>query len=108
MSRTMIEVPMKTNNVDEVLNVIAEIMEPAGYEKKIIDGETAWVKGDGVMILMRCVNAVFTGNSVVIQGWSRDAFLGEADLEGFIGKVPKKKVKALMEKAQSRIIAKNL
>ena len=42
MSRTTIEVSMKTNNVDEVLHIITTKMESAGYQQKIVDGETVW------------------------------------------------------------------
>lgn len=108
MSRTTIEIPMKTNNVDEVLHIVAMKMESAGYQQKIVDGETVWSKGDGVMMKMQCVGAVFTGKSVVIQGWMKDAITGESDLEGFVAMLPKKKLKKLIDEICNTITSKNL
>lgn len=108
MSRTTIEVPMKTNNVDGVLQIIAMKMESVGYKQKIVDGETVWSKGDGVMMKMQCVGAVFTGKSVVIQGWMKDAVTGESNLEGFVAMLPKKKMKKLIDEIVNTIILNNL
>lgn len=108
MGRTTIEIPMKTNNVDEVLQIVATKMESAGYQPKIVDGETVWSKGDGVVMKMQCVGAVFTGKSVVIQGWMKDAITGESDLEGFVAMLPKKKLKKLIDGIYDTIISKNL
>lgn len=106
MSRTTIEIPMKTNNVDEILRIIAMKMGTAGYQQKIVDGETVWVKGDGVIMKMQCVGAVFTENSVVIQGWMKDAITGESNLEGFVAMLPKKKLKRLIDEICDEITSK--
>ncbi|MBQ6569955.1 MAG: hypothetical protein IJL87_06840 [Clostridia bacterium] len=108
MSRTTIEIPMKTNNVDEVLNIIAMKMGSAGYKQKIVDGETVWAKGDGVILKMQCVGAVFTGKSVVIQGWMKDAVTGESSLDGFVAMLPKKKMKKQIDDICNQIISRNL
>ncbi|MDE7424356.1 MAG: hypothetical protein K2N51_11840 [Lachnospiraceae bacterium] len=108
MSRTTIEVPMKTNNVDAVLDIIVTTLKPSGYEQKIVDGETIWTKGDGVMMKMQCVGITFTENSVLIQGWMKDAITGESSLEGFVAALPKKKLKGLINKIQTTIVSRNL
>jgi len=108
VSRTIVEVPMKTNNVDEILHIISMKMEPAGYTKKIVDGEDVWTKGDGVMLKMQCVGAVFTGKSVLIQGWMKDAITGESNLEGFVAMLPKRKLKNLIDEIRTTIISRNL
>lgn len=108
MSRTTIEVSMKTNKVDEVLHIIAAKLEPAGFKQKIVDGETVWAKGDGVMIAMQCVGVVFTEKSVLIQGWMRDAVLGESSLDGFVAIIPKKKLKGRIDEMREEVISRNL
>lgn len=108
MNRTIIEVPMKTNSVDEVLKIVAQKMEAVGYQQKIVDGETVWSKGDGVIMIMQCVGIAFTGKSVVIQGWVKDAIIGESALEGFVAMFPKKKLKNLINEICDAIISKNL
>lgn len=108
MSRTTIEVPMKTNNIDEVLHILETKLESVGYKQKIVDGETVWARGDGVIMKMQCVGAVFTGKSVLIQGWLKDALTGESNLEGFVGRLPKKKLKGLMDEIGTTITLKGL
>lgn len=108
MSRTTIEVPMKTNNVDEVLRIVATTVEPSGYKQKIVDGETVWSKGDGVIMQMQCFGVTFSDRAVLIQGWMKDSVIGESALEGFFAKLPKRKMKKLLDHIQSVIIAKNL
>ena len=103
MKRTTKEVLMRTNKVDEVLEIISAKLEGSGYEKKIIDDETVWSKGDGVVVKMQCFGAVFTGKSVILQGWLKDAITGESDLEGFVGLLPKKKMKGILEELQMQI-----
>lgn len=105
MARTTIEVPMQTHQVDLVLRIMEKALQPEGYVQKVVDGETVWTKGDGVFILSQCFTAIFTENSVILQGWTRDALLGESGLDGeFIGRVPKKKMKMLLGKIRAVII----
>jgi hypothetical protein len=108
MSRTTIEVSMKTNKVDEVLNIIESILEPYGYEKKIFDGENVWMKGDGIVTSMQCFGVVFTENAVLLQGWMKDVILGESALDGIWGARTKKQMKYQMDRIQTRITAKDL
>ena len=108
MSRTTIEVSLETNNINEVLHIIASKLEPAGYKQKIVDGENVWVKGDGVIIKMHCFGAVFTGKSVLIQGWMKDAITGESNLEGFVAMMPKKKMKGLIDEICTAIKVQKL
>ncbi len=104
MSRTTIEVEMKTKQVDDVLQVIASKVEPLGFKKKILDGETVWSKGDGVILQMQCFGAVFTDHSVLLQGWMKDALMGEKDLEGgFMARLPKKQMKRVLDDISSTI-----
>lgn len=109
MARTTIEVPMQTHHVDTVLRIMEKALAPEGYTQKVIDGETVWVKGDGVFTLSQCFTAVFTENSVFIQSWTKDAILGESNLDSeFIGRIPKKKMKVLLNKIGSVIIRAKL
>ncbi len=108
MSRTITEVPLKTNNVDQVLNIISAKMKASGYQEKIVDDETVWAKGDGVMIKMQCLSAVFTGKSVIIQGWMKDVVTGESNLEGLAAILPKKKLKKIINEICIAITSKNL
>lgn len=97
MSRTIIEVPRKMNTVDDVLRIVASKLEPAGFEQKIVDGETVWSKGDGVILMMQCVGIVFTEKTVLIQGWMKSVSTGEYSLDGFAAIIPKRKLKKLID-----------
>lgn len=101
MSRTIIEIGLK-HNIDDTLETMKSIFSKYGYQNKIVKGENVWTKGDGVLAVMGCFGYSFTENSVILQGWTRDAILGESALEGFMGIAVKKKMKSIMnEIAQS-------
>lgn len=107
LKRTMIEVPMRTGNVDQVLRIMEMILQHEGYERKLVGGEIIWIKGDSAMRKTKCFSAAFTETSVLIQGWLRDA-AGETSLEGFINVFIKKKMKELLFHIQDSIIAAKL
>lgn len=107
MKRTTIVVPMKTNNVNGVLQIIATILEPLGYKKNNTIGENVWTKGDAVIIKMQCIGASFTEDSVVIQGWLRDEITGESALEGFVAMPLKKKTRGYLDQIQQTILLHN-
>ena len=108
MNRTIIEIPMKTNGIDNVLSIIDTTLSSHNFTQKIVDNETIWAKGNGVTVLMQCVAATFTGTSVLLQGWMKDAITGESDLEGFVAMLPKKKLKKILASIQNIIIDRNL
>ncbi len=108
MSRSIFKIPMNRKSVEEVLCIIEEILQPAGYSEKIVDGESIWVKGDGVVIKMQCLTAVFTDDTVFIQGWTKDALLGEAALDKMRVQFPKKNLKALIDDIQYAILMEEI
>lgn len=108
MSRTILEIPLKTNNIDAVLSIISRITYASGFVPQLLDGESVWCKDDGIMIKLQCFSAIFTGHSVIMNAWTRDAITGESDLEGFVSSIPKKKMKVILEKIQTEIQRKEL
>ena len=105
MSRTTIEVSMKTNCVDEVLSIMGNVLEPHGYRQTNVNGQTAWVKGHtGIMTSERYIGATFTGNSVLIQGWLKEMIMGEIIPKGFMGL----KMKGFMDEIRSSILFRGL
>lgn len=103
MSRTTFEISMNTKSVDEVLQIIKNILKPEGYNEKIVDGEKVWVKGDGVLMKMQCLTTVFTETSVFIQGWTKDAILGEMALGKIKLNFPRKNLEALIDDIKSSL-----
>lgn len=108
MSRTTLETKMKTNNIDAVLHIVEMELQSVGLTQKKVDNEVIWAKGDSVITPMSCVNVMFTGYSVILEGWIKDAVLGESELEGFVAMFPKKKLKKILIKIQEEIITRNL
>lgn len=106
--RTTTEVPMQTKDTAEVLRIYQMVLEPQGYMLQEIEGEKVWTKGNEKITGMQCVGAVFTGKSVLIQGWIRDTIVGESALSGVGGMVPKKAQKELIEKISLLIRSRKL
>ncbi|MBE6759314.1 MAG: hypothetical protein E7554_04395 [Ruminococcaceae bacterium] len=108
MKRTIIEIPLKTKQINEVLGVIDSVLQPAGYTPEVFNGQSVWSKGDGTLIKKFCVTAIFSDHSVILHGWTHDSMLGEHDLEGFAGTFIKKKLKELLGVIQSTIYSRGL
>lgn len=106
--RTTTEVPMQTKDTAEVLRIYQTVLEPQGYTLQEVEGEKVWTKGNEKTTGMQCVGAVFTGKSVLIQGWIRDTIVGESALNGIGGMVPKKAQKELLEKISLLIRSRKL
>lgn len=97
MARTVIDLPLRNQDIDEIMNVINNILYRYGYVSKNVKGESLWGKGDGFFIPMKCFSICFTENSLIVQGWLRDIIFGEVDLEGLMLAVPKRNMKSIME-----------
>jgi hypothetical protein len=103
MSRTSIEVAFNGKSVDDILKIFESEMIKNKYENQIIKGENVWAKGDGVLLLRQCFSVSFTESTVILQGWTGDALLGESELKGFMGSAVKKKMRAIMDSIVNKI-----
>ncbi|MCC8160612.1 MAG: hypothetical protein LIO53_04745 [Oscillospiraceae bacterium] len=101
MARTTIEIPIQDKNVDDMIAAIETVMGKYKFAAKVLNGENVWVKGDGVIAVMQCFGVGFTDNSLLMQGWLRDAIAGEKTLEGSIPLIKGKMRKILNEAAQA-------
>ena len=103
MARTTQAVKLKTTQ-EEAERIIKVNLTADGYKLIDYDGEDdVWRKGTGVMTAMHYIKPEFEyGDTLYLSGWVRSGIdktaLKEQDLEGFVGMVPKKSVKATMEK----------
>lgn len=104
MPRTNIIIPVTKNyDVNAVQNIFARIVSSNGYKEKIIKGEQCWSKGDGVVLKQQNFGIIFSKTEITLQGWLGDAIAGESNLDGFVGMLPKKKMKKILEEARSAI-----
>jgi len=101
--RTTIEIPLRRRSVDEAISIIDRILNSYGFQKKILEGEEVWLKGDGVIVVLQCFAVCFKENSLLLQGWIKDAITGEAELKGFRGALPKKKMRTIMDSIENEI-----
>ena len=105
MSRTIIEVARGEKTIDEIEKIILNTVSKNNYVNKIVNGENIWVKGDSVITLMLCFTYSFTDTTVILQGWSKDAILGESELKGFMGGLPNKIAKKMIEQQSNEILS---
>ena len=108
MSRTTIEIPIKSTSIDDVINIVVSKSKAAGFQEKIVDGETIWKKGDGVLTKMQCIGTAFTGKSVILQAWLKDAITGESNLEGLAAMIPKRNLIKLLDEICNTIKSSEL
>lgn len=104
MPRTNITIRVtKDYDVDAVQNIFSRIVASNGYKEKIIKGEQCWSKGDGVVLKQQNFGIIFSKTEITLQGWLGDAITGESNLDGFVGMLPKKKMKKILEEARLAI-----
>ena len=105
MQRTTIRVPAEPGfDTRMVIGTFSQIVESYGYQKKNIQGEPCWSKGDGVIVKQQNFGIAIGEREIVLQGWMNDAVTGESDLEGMVAVVPKKKMKNILEEVEIKIM----
>lgn len=105
--RTIVEVPLQTNNIAEVLNMCGGVVQPAKFKQRELDGETVWELGSDKLKFHQCISVAFTQNSVLLQGWRVDR-LGETSLTGWKARANSKMQKELLDKMSALIRARKL
>lgn len=109
MARTIITVPYHCRYEDAV-NIIGNLLTSKGYKlTNIATGETVWKQGTGLMTGMKFVKVEFTQSEIILSAWVSvgicSATMGEMDLNGFVGVIPKKQVQKVLDEiiAQFRV-----
>lgn len=105
--RTILEVPLQTNNIAEILNVCSGVVQPAKFKQRELDGEMMWDLGSDKLKFHQCISVAFTQNSVLLQGWRVDR-LGETALTGSKACFNNKMQKELLDKISALIRARKL
>ncbi len=103
MSRTTVYAKMSILSVDEAISVFDAMMTTNGYRHVIYKGEDLWSAGDAVFSGLRCFSYMFDDKNMIIQGWIADALGNESNLDGFVGMIPKKKMKQILQAIVERI-----
>lgn len=109
MARTVIKTPYYCS-FDEAKNVIADILTRKGYRLTTIkSGETVWKQGLGWWTGMKFVKVEFTQTEIILSAWISMGLgsftMGEMDLEGMAGAIPKKQVKKVLDEIVARFPA---
>ena len=107
-NRTSVTIAMNTNQINDVIQLVAGKLEYAGYRQKILDGETVWIKGDGAAEILQCIQLMFTEKSAVIQAWTTGVLAKEADLEGNWSKPIRQQMKNIIGELCREIRLRNL
>ena len=104
MSRTVFSI--RTNADPNVVMQFLSIELPRiGYANKSTAYEPVWKRGDGIMIKAQCLSVSFLPGEVVLSAWLYDAITGESNLDGFVGKPLKNKLRRVMEELAPKIAA---
>lgn len=95
MSRTRYEVPVA--DASSALKAMENILFQKKFEKKLINSESVYVKGDGIISPMQCVGVSLGDKVIILEGWIKDPIMGESELKGFVSMVPKKSLKGTLD-----------
>lgn len=61
--RTIVKVPLKTNNYEAIISTIAEVLEPLRYTRLELRDITIWIKKEKYFAVS------FRDNTAHLQGW---------------------------------------
>ena len=95
MSRTVVKI--KSNDIKKDNEIILEQLAREDYELKEKNGEQFYQNGVGLIVAPKFIKYYIEGDIITLEAWVRNfAFGGESSLDGFVGSLPKKQVKDLL------------
>ena len=101
MSRTRYEVQIA--DASSALKAMENILSQKKFEKKLINSEPVYVKGDGLLSPMQCIGVSFGDKVIILEGWIKDPIMGESELKGFVSMAPKKSLKGTLNTVMTAI-----
>lgn len=97
MARTTNVIPVERQvDAEKAMCLVRDIVSRHGYTEKLVKEEQCWSRGDGVLEPIQCFALIFGEKKLILQGWMDQALLGESDLEGVWGFIPKRKMKQIL------------
>lgn len=94
--RSVFDVQTALSKEDAILRA-KNFLRKEGFKEKEKNGERVFQNGIGFLTAAKFVRVVAPGDGAVcIEGWVKMG--GEKDLEGVVGIIPKKELKAIIER----------
>ncbi|MBQ3486800.1 MAG: hypothetical protein IJA71_00800 [Clostridia bacterium] len=87
---------------------IEQILMSNGYHiHNYSTGEIVWKKGTGLMTAMHYIKVEYYATEIHLYGWVQsgigDVGLGEMDLSGFVGIIPKQAVSKVLDQIMASV-----
>lgn len=104
MSRYQKDIITKKRPAD-IKKIVGGFMAREGFDKVVYEGRETWKKGQGFMISPQFIIIDVENGVIHLEAWIRFALLpglyfGELGTEGYLGAVPKRKLKARLEELE--------
>ncbi len=101
MSRSVLYVPTPYTQ-QQAEDILIKYLSSEGFEIISFEGQTVWKKGYGFFQAPQFVRCTYQNNTVCLEAWIKFAilpgvYLGEMNLKGFFGAVPKGLLKSRVE-----------
>lgn len=108
MSRYVNDLTTKKKGND-VIRTVTDYMAKEGFRKISQNGEEVWKKGFGLLLGPQFLKIEPLDKKIHIEGWIKFAILpgvyvGEMGTEGFIGVIPKRKLKTRVEQIEKMLV----
>ena len=95
MSRTTIQ--FKYNDFELTKERINGILKAKKYKNIIENNENVWKCGEGFCTAIKYIKIEYgENNTAYVSGWIRPMVGNEQELKGFVGSVPKKQVRKVI------------
>ena len=87
-----------SKSADQIAEITARFLSREGFQQTTSNGELVWKKGNGILAGPQFIAVKSTEGSVRVEAWIKWAllpfvFVGEMDLKGYFGFIPKKFLK---------------
>ena len=107
MARTIMEIPFK-GTVEEATGKVQGVLEQKGYHMLQYGQERVYKKGNGMMTAMQYIKPEYAEGKVTLYGWVQMGIgsvgIGELELRGIVGCVPKQMVKKVMKAIEAELV----
>lgn len=104
MSRTRVELESKNNQ--KTAEVIEDILNSSRYDLVEKNGEKYWQQGIGVTASPKFIKYYFENDKLILEAWVNN-FGKESNLDGFVGALPKKQCKSVLDKIKNAVEKSN-
>lgn len=94
---------------DQITAIATQCLISEGFTQTTSNGEQVWKKGFGILVAPQYISVTGAEGSVRVEAWIKIpllpmVFVGEMDLNGFFGAIPKKLLHDKVDRLEKKLV----